>query len=77
MTAKELSNRMNTVAHTILMRCYGSGNAIATTDTNAERYLIEHGYTAYSQKPMMVLTYAGRGYAEREMAWAKRKGLNR
>ncbi|WP_105430178.1 hypothetical protein [Neorhizobium sp. T6_25] len=60
---------MMALAHTLIMRSHSSGNPIATTDRDAEFYLINHGFAAYSQKPLMVLTKKAEEYAEREKAW--------
>lgn len=62
---------MNTVAHTLIMRAASTGRPIATTDRDAEFYLIHHGYAAYSKKPLMVLTQKAEDYAAKEIAWAK------
>ncbi|MDR6818451.1 hypothetical protein J2X76_003628 [Neorhizobium sp. 2083] len=64
---------MKALAHTLIMRSHASGNPIATTDRDAEFYLINHGYAAYSQKPLMVLTKAGTDYADRELAWQRQE----
>lgn len=60
-------------AHAIIMRSHSSGNPIATTDRDAEFYLIQHGYAAYSQKPLMVLTQKAVDYATRELAWQRQE----
>ena len=60
---------MMALAHTLIMRAHETGRPIATLDRDAEFYLINHGYAAYSQKPLMVLTKKAEDYAEREKAW--------
>ncbi|WP_037076164.1 hypothetical protein [Neorhizobium vignae] len=64
---------MNTVAHTIIMRAATTGRPIATLDADAETYLINNGYAAYSRKPLMVLTKKAEEYAQREIAWNAQK----
>lgn len=60
---------MMALAHTLIMRAHQTGRPIATFDADAEFYLINHGFAAYSQKPLMVLTKKAEEYAEREKAW--------
>jgi len=64
---------MMALAHTLIMRAHQTGRPIATFDADAEFYLINHGYAAYSQKPLMVLTKKAEDYAEREIAWQRQE----
>ncbi len=64
---------MMALAHNLIMRSHASGNPIATTDADAEFYLIHHGYAAYSRKPLMVLTKKAEEYAQREIAWQRQE----
>lgn len=64
---------MNTVAHSIIMRAHKAGRPIATLDADAEFYLIQHGYAAYSQKQLMVLTQKAEDYAAKEIAWQRQE----
>jgi hypothetical protein len=60
---------MMALAHTLIMRAHQTGRPIATTDADAEFYLIHHGYAAYSRKPLMVLTKKAEEYAAKQEAW--------
>lgn len=58
-------------AHRILMSRLDKFNAFGITDREAEKYLIENGYTRYTQRPLMLLTTRGVEYARRHAKWAK------
>ncbi|CAN7396626.1 hypothetical protein [Neorhizobium sp. LjRoot104] len=60
-------------AHTLIMRAAATGRPIATFDADAEFYLIQHGYAAYSTKPLMVLTQKAEDYAAKEIAWQRQE----
>lgn len=62
---------MMALAHTLIMRAHQTGRPIATFDADAEVYLINHGFAAYSQKPLMVLTKKAEEYVDKQIAWAK------
>ncbi len=58
-------------AHRTLMSRLDKFNAFGVTDRETEEYLIQHGYTRYTQRPLMLLTKRGVDYARRNTEWLK------
>lgn len=62
---------MMRTAHNLLLSRLDKFNAFGVADSATEEFLIEHGYTRYTQRPLMLLTSRGVEYARRHAKWAK------
>lgn len=65
---------MNAKASQAILRAYETGRDFAVFDMDAERYLLNGGYAERTTKPpLMRLTWRGKAYAQKEIAWMRTK----